>query len=113
MRLIEIDKYYSPLTNESFIRDLQHARNWHPNLSPKELRTHEKQLSRWDKDIKRDYTESDIEIPPQYRSDDYEDYVDDEDTERHLLDIELAQRGIKQRRKKLPRYPRPLSRKIS
>lgn len=104
MRLIEIDNSYSPLTMESFNRDLEQGRSWHPKLSREELRKYEKKLARWDREIKRDYIESDIEIPPQFRSDDYDDGLDDDwETESHLLDIELARRGIKQKRKKLPK----------
>lgn len=103
MRLIEIDKNYRPLTTESFIRDLHQGRNWHPKLSQEELRQHEKKLAKWEREIGRDYIESDLEIPIQFRSNDYADELDDDwETENHVLDIELAKRGIKQKRKKLP-----------
>ena len=91
MKLHEIYSNLNPRKRTSVL-GIPLSSNYDYRLGPMSQTDIERKLGKMEREIKRDHTEHDVDLPlymrNEYYDDEYEDRVDDE-TESHLLDREV------------------------
>ena len=109
MRLYEIYSDLNPRKRTGVLGIPFHP-NYEYRLGPMPQSDIERKLEKMEREIKRDQTERDIDVPlhmrNEYYDDEYEDRVDDE-TEIHLLDREVNRTRMMLRGVQPPALPYP------
>ncbi|PCI52525.1 MAG: hypothetical protein COB36_14915 [Alphaproteobacteria bacterium] len=109
MRLYEIYSNLNQTKRTSVLGIPSHA-NYDYRLGPMPQTDIERKLDKMEREIKRDHTERDIDVPlhmrNEYFDDSYEELVDDE-TESHLLDRDVNRVRMMLRGVQPPALPYP------